>query len=52
MHSILQSSSIDVSKLNYTAESMRTLRETKEEFARRGKFVRIFPRVDTWDLYG
>ncbi|XP_065919431.1 tubulin polyglutamylase TTLL5-like isoform X2 [Dysidea avara] len=46
------SSSTDVSKLNYTAESMHAVRETKEEFARRGKFVRIFPRVDTWDLYG
>ena len=49
---ILQCSNLDSYKLNYTAENMRTVREAREEYERKGKFVRIFPRVDTWDLYG
>ena len=35
-----------------TAEEAAVVRETKEEYARRGGFVRIFPTQDSWDLYG
>lgn len=28
------------------------VREVREEYHRRGGFVRIFPTEDTWDLYG
>ena len=30
----------------------KVLVETREEYARRGQFVRIFPTEDSWDLYG
>ena len=35
-----------------TSEEAAVVRETKEEYARRGGFVRIFPTQDSWDLYG
>ena len=35
-----------------TSEEAAVVRETKEEYARRGSWVRIFPTEDSWDLYG
>ena len=35
-----------------SAEEAAVVRETKEEYARRGSWVRIFPTEDSWDLYG
>ncbi|XP_030574251.1 tubulin polyglutamylase TTLL5 isoform X2 [Archocentrus centrarchus] len=40
------------STLNLTAEEIRVLRRIKEEYERRGGFIRIFPTADTWELYG
>jgi len=35
-----------------TGEEIRILRHTREEFSRRGGFVRVFPSPDSWELYG
>ncbi|XP_078133230.1 tubulin polyglutamylase TTLL5 isoform X1 [Sander vitreus] len=40
------------STLTLTAEEIKVLRRIKEEYERRGGFVRIFPTAETWDLYG
>ncbi|XP_072222230.1 tubulin polyglutamylase TTLL5 isoform X2 [Leuresthes tenuis] len=40
------------STLSLTAEEIKMLRRIKEEYERRGGFVRIFPTADTWELYG
>ncbi|KAL5272706.1 hypothetical protein ACHWQZ_G000784 [Mnemiopsis leidyi] len=32
-------------------EDLRLVRQTKEEFVRKGAFSRIFPSEDSWDLY-
>ncbi|XP_008281028.1 tubulin polyglutamylase TTLL5 isoform X1 [Stegastes partitus] len=40
------------STLSLTAEEIRVLRRIKEEYDRRGGFIRIFPTADTWELYG
>ncbi|XP_037551299.1 tubulin polyglutamylase TTLL5 [Nematolebias whitei] len=40
------------STLNLTAEEIKVLRRIKEEYERRGGFIRIFPTEDTWELYG
>ncbi|XP_040916090.1 tubulin polyglutamylase TTLL5 isoform X2 [Toxotes jaculatrix] len=40
------------STLNLTAEEIKVLRRIKEEFERRGGFIRIFPTAETWELYG
>uniref|UniRef100_A0A668W3S3 Tubulin--tyrosine ligase-like protein 5 n=1 Tax=Oreochromis aureus TaxID=47969 RepID=A0A668W3S3_OREAU len=40
------------STLNLTVEEIRVLRRIKEEYERRGGFIRIFPTADTWELYG
>ncbi|KAJ0063116.1 hypothetical protein NL108_012575, partial [Boleophthalmus pectinirostris] len=39
------------STLNLTAEEVRVLRRIKEEYERRGGFIRIFPTAETWELY-
>ncbi|XP_069008195.1 tubulin polyglutamylase TTLL5 isoform X1 [Embiotoca jacksoni] len=39
------------STLTLTAEEIKVLRRIKEEYERRGGFVRIFPTADTWELY-
>uniref|UniRef100_UPI0037E89107 tubulin polyglutamylase TTLL5 n=1 Tax=Semicossyphus pulcher TaxID=241346 RepID=UPI0037E89107 len=40
------------STLSLTAEEIRVLRRIKEEYERRGGFIRIFPTAETWELYG
>lgn len=35
-----------------SAEEARILRHTREEFSRRGGFVRVFPSPDSWEVYG
>ena len=35
-----------------TTEESRVLTMAKEQYQRRGSFVRIFPTVETWELYG
>nr|XP_057947118.1 tubulin polyglutamylase TTLL5 isoform X2 [Doryrhamphus excisus] len=40
------------STLGLTAEQVKIVRRTKEEYERRGGFIRIFPTEDTWELYG
>ena len=35
-----------------SAEEVTIVRETKEEYARRGGFIRLFPSEDSWELYG
>ncbi|KAM9707374.1 tubulin polyglutamylase TTLL5 isoform 2-T2 [Menidia menidia] len=40
------------STLSLTAEEIKVLRRIKEEYERRGGFIRIFPSADTWELYG
>ena len=35
-----------------TPEELRILRQTREEYSRRGGFVRVFPSPDSWELYG
>ena len=35
-----------------SAEQAAIVRESREEYARRGGFVRIFPTEDSWELYG
>ncbi|XP_028250486.1 tubulin polyglutamylase TTLL5 isoform X2 [Parambassis ranga] len=40
-----------VSALSLTAEEVKVLRRIKEEYERRGGFIRIFPTADTWELY-
>ena len=47
-----QSSGVLMSREGLTSEEAAVVRETKEEYARRGSFVRIFPTADSWDLYG
>ncbi|CAL8295401.1 unnamed protein product [Arctogadus glacialis] len=39
------------STLGLTAEEIKVLRRTTEEYERRGGFIRIFPTRDTWGLY-
>ncbi|CAL8300152.1 unnamed protein product [Boreogadus saida] len=39
------------STLGLTAEEIKVLRRTTEEYERRGGFIRIFPTRDTWELY-
>uniref|UniRef100_A0AAV2JHP7 Tubulin--tyrosine ligase-like protein 5 n=1 Tax=Knipowitschia caucasica TaxID=637954 RepID=A0AAV2JHP7_KNICA len=39
------------STLCLTAEEVKVLRRIKEEFDRRGGFIRIFPTSETWGLY-
>ena len=34
-----------------TSEEVSMLRDCREEYSRRGGFVRIFPTHDSWDLY-
>lgn len=38
--------------ITLTAEEARILRQTNEEYERRGGFVRIFPSSESWELYG
>ncbi|XP_070776545.1 LOW QUALITY PROTEIN: tubulin polyglutamylase TTLL5 [Enoplosus armatus] len=40
------------STLSLTAEEIKVLRRIREEYERRGGFVRIFPTAETWELYG
>ncbi|XP_066523251.1 tubulin polyglutamylase TTLL5 isoform X2 [Hoplias malabaricus] len=40
-----------VDTLGLTAEEMKVLRRTQEEYERRGGFIRIFPTPQTWELY-
>ncbi|XP_055362017.1 tubulin polyglutamylase TTLL5 isoform X3 [Betta splendens] len=40
------------STLSLTTEEIKVLRRIKEEYERRGGFVRIFPTAETWELYG
>ncbi|KAF7670248.1 hypothetical protein LDENG_00043360 [Lucifuga dentata] len=40
------------SMLCLTAEEIKVLRRIKEEYERRGGFIRIFPTSETWELYG
>ncbi|XP_078516056.1 tubulin polyglutamylase TTLL5 isoform X4 [Lissotriton helveticus] len=40
------------SLIGLSMDEIKTLRRVKEEYDRRGGFIRIFPRVDTWELYG
>ncbi len=35
-----------------TSEEIKIVRRTREEFQRRGGWIRIFPSPDSWDLYG
>ncbi|XP_071780297.1 tubulin polyglutamylase TTLL5 [Centroberyx gerrardi] len=39
------------STLSLTAEEIKVLRKIKEEYERRGGFIRIFPTPETWELY-
>ncbi|KAM9354865.1 tubulin polyglutamylase TTLL5 [Pholidichthys leucotaenia] len=39
------------STLTLTAEEVKVLRRIKEEYERRGGFIRIFPTADTWEQY-
>uniref|UniRef100_A0A3P8UFV8 Tubulin tyrosine ligase-like family, member 5 n=1 Tax=Cynoglossus semilaevis TaxID=244447 RepID=A0A3P8UFV8_CYNSE len=39
------------STLSLTAEEVKVLRRIKEEYERRGGFIRIFPTAETWELY-
>ena len=36
----------------FSNEELRMIREAKEEYKRRGKFVRIYPTPESWELYG
>ncbi|KAM4662158.1 tubulin polyglutamylase TTLL5 isoform 2-T2 [Discoglossus pictus] len=38
--------------LGLSVEEIKVLRRVQDETERRGGFVRIFPRKDTWQLYG
>jgi hypothetical protein len=40
-----------VSLSSLTSEEIRVLRRAKEEYARRGGWVRIFPSVNSWEMY-
>ncbi|KAM9842865.1 tubulin polyglutamylase TTLL5 [Aulostomus maculatus] len=40
------------STLSLTAEEIKVLRRIKEEYERRGGFIRIFPTEESWELYG
>ncbi|XP_026210875.1 tubulin polyglutamylase TTLL5 isoform X2 [Anabas testudineus] len=40
------------STLTLTTEEIKALRRIKEEYERRGGFIRIFPTAETWELYG
>ena len=40
------------SSLTLSAEEVKIVRRTKEEYSRRGGWVRIFPSPDSWELYG
>ncbi|XP_014891827.1 tubulin polyglutamylase TTLL5 isoform X1 [Poecilia latipinna] len=44
--------SLEESTLNLTTEEIKVLRRIREEYERRGGFIRIFPTQDTWELYG
>ncbi|XP_072314129.1 tubulin polyglutamylase TTLL5 [Eucyclogobius newberryi] len=56
-HSLSSNSETDVLKgqgdstLNLTAEEVKVLRRIKEEYERRGGFIRIFPTAETWERY-
>lgn len=38
--------------ITLTPEEAKILRQTNEEYERRGGFVRIFPSSESWELYG
>ncbi|XP_043929800.1 tubulin polyglutamylase TTLL5 [Protopterus annectens] len=38
--------------LGLSMEEIKVLRRTKEEYERRGGFIRIFPTEESWELYG
>nr|XP_033807183.1 tubulin polyglutamylase TTLL5 isoform X2 [Geotrypetes seraphini] len=38
--------------MGLSVEEIKILRRVREESERTGGFIRIFPREDTWDLYG
>ncbi|XP_077179388.1 tubulin polyglutamylase TTLL5 isoform X2 [Paroedura picta] len=40
------------SMLGLSMEEIKVLRRVKDEYERRGGFIRIFPTPITWDLYG
>uniref|UniRef100_A0A8D0DN23 Tubulin--tyrosine ligase-like protein 5 n=1 Tax=Salvator merianae TaxID=96440 RepID=A0A8D0DN23_SALMN len=40
------------SMLGLSMEEIKVLRRVKEEYERRGGFIRIFPTPLTWDIYG
>ncbi|KAL3287127.1 hypothetical protein HHI36_001608 [Cryptolaemus montrouzieri] len=46
-----QNSRLSGSNLTLSSEEMRYVKMTKQQFERRGGFVRIFPAMDTWAKY-
>lgn len=46
------SSSTNKSMQGLNSDEIKVLRRIKEEDARKGGWVRIFPTADSWDLYG
>ncbi|XP_034530715.1 tubulin polyglutamylase TTLL5 isoform X1 [Notolabrus celidotus] len=40
------------STLSLTAEEIKVLRRIREEYERRGGFIRIFPTAETWEFFG
>lgn len=44
--------SVTERKMRRVSEENKVLFHTKDEYKRRGHFVRIFPSEDSWELYG
>jgi len=45
-------SGVTVNPSGLNGEEIRVIRRSKEEFSRRGGWVRIFPSPDSWEFYG
>ena len=43
---------LDLSRSPLPSTEKLLLAQTKDEYARRGNFIRIFPSADSWELYG
>ncbi|CAH1792719.1 unnamed protein product [Owenia fusiformis] len=52
VNNLAKKSAASSSQNPLTGEEIRIVRRAKEEHARRGGWIRIFPSPDSWDLYG
>ena len=45
-------SGMSVNPSGLSGDEIKVMRRSKEEFSRKGGWVRIFPSPDSWEFYG